>query len=107
MAMQAVTVVPKPQSWLRVTIWAPYSDLSARPIQFELRTNGRTRIAHDIAVAGPVSFAIEFEEPAVLEMRASRELMPNRSLQIAMSWHPDVPDGIDTDHVVRSGHALR
>ena len=106
MASQAVIVVPKAQRWLRVTVWAPYADLSAQPVVFELRANGRTMLSRDIDTTGPVSFAVDIGEPAAIEMRASREVLPDRSLQIAMSWHDELPAGLPEEHIVHRGHAV-
>jgi hypothetical protein len=106
MGREALTVEPTQRHWLRLTVWAPYADLAAQPVTFELRVNGVTRLARGLATSGPVHFAVDLGgAPAAIELRASRELLPDRALQIAMSWHEQRPAGIADDDVVQREHA--
>jgi hypothetical protein len=104
-ATHAVTVVPVTHRWLRLTLWAPYPDLPAHPVAFQLEVNGRPVLTRDITSPGPVTFFVEMQSDpgAVLEMRVSRELTRDRALQIATTWHSDIRADVPSDHVVRLG----
>jgi hypothetical protein len=101
MAAEALSVMPASGRWLRLTVWAPYPDVATRPVQLELRVNGRL-VTREMTTPGPLSVFIEASVPNVLvELRASRELMPDRSLQVATQWRQDLPHDATEDMVVR------
>lgn len=103
MGIRALWVRPSAERWLRLTVTAPSPDVNARPVQFELHVHGRRPVARTIGNNAPVGFFIDASSSATLmmELRASREFLPGRALQIATSWHPVVPQGVPDDQVIR------
>ena len=103
MGREALTVMPAQGRWLRLTFWAPYADVTERPIAVDLRVDGgaagRTL---QIDESGPISFFVNAASARamMLELHASRELMPDRSLQVATSWHPDLPRDTSQDAII-------
>jgi hypothetical protein len=67
----------------------------------ELRLDGSGPVTRDITTESPLSLYLEIADAAtLLELRASRELMPDRALQVATTWHTSVPSGTPADHVL-------
>ena len=99
----AVTVMPTKDRWLRLTVWAPYSDLTADPVELTLKVNGEQTRTRRIDNEGPVSFFIESPgSAAMLEFHASRQLIPGRALQIATTWHSAVRHEVPADQIIAS-----
>lgn len=102
MATHAVSVLPAERRWLRLTVWAPYADVAKRPVTLDVRIDGERSLAREMTAPGPVTLFIEASSPAtMLELRSSRELMPDRALQIATSWSDGLTHSVPEDRVLR------
>lgn len=101
MARHAVLVTPAKSHWLRITFWAPYSDIARQPVELTLAANGSAPVTRHLFAEGPTSFYVEAADKAgMVELRASRELFPDRALQVATTWHTSLPSGTPADHVL-------
>ena len=106
MGRRAVWVLPASARWLRLSIWAPYPDIRSNAVDLEVRVNGSETISTKLSTSGPTALFVEVTGAAgVLEMRASRELLPGRALQLAASWHREVPPSVEEDKIFRHGAA--
>jgi hypothetical protein len=103
-AKRAVVVMPVPNRWLQVTVWAPHADVQSRPVIVRIGLNGQQVVEHTISDYQPVSYFLQMPEDTrwtLLEISGSRDVQPERALQVAMAWKRELPSGVPHDRVVQ------
>jgi hypothetical protein len=103
MATHALWVLPAKDRWLRLTVWAPHGDLASRPVRFDIQVNADATRSRTLLDERPSSIYIDTTRARalMLELNATRELTTGRALQIATSWHADLPRDVPEEYVIR------
>ena len=100
---RAVSVLPTAGPWLQLTIWAPHSDVATRPVSYTVSLNERPVIVREARDRDPQTYYLQMPRDhrfVMLEFDASRELQPDRALQIATTWLGGVPAGAPPERVI-------
>ncbi len=103
-ASRAVAVVAVPNRWLKLTFWAPHLDVGSNPVTLRVGLNRRGVIEHSLSSHEPVTYYLEMPENArwaLIEVSASREIRPDRALQVATAWLRELPRDASPEQVVR------
>lgn len=101
---RAVAVWPISGPWLRLTLWAPHADVTARPVRYRVLLDGREIIARDARDRDPQTYYVQAprgERLMMLDFRVSREASRDRALQVATAWVAGAPAGTPPDRVIR------
>jgi hypothetical protein len=104
-ARRTVAVLPIQAPWLQLTIWAAHSDVATRPVEYTVVMGGREVIAQTVSDREPRTFYLQMPDGvrvAMIELHASRDVQPDRALQIATTWRPDAPANAPPDRVIRN-----
>jgi hypothetical protein len=100
---RAVAVWPIAGPWLQLTLWAPHADVATRPVGYRVLVDGREIITREVSDRSPQTYYVQAprgERLLMLEFRASREMNPDRALQIATAWVARVPAGTPPDRTI-------
>jgi hypothetical protein len=100
---RAVAVWPISGPWLQLTVWAPHTDVATRPVSYRVLLDCRDIITREVGDRSPQSYYVQAprgERWLMLEFRGSREVNPDRALQIATAWVAGVPAGAPPDRVI-------
>jgi len=117
-AARAVGVMPVPDRWLQLTMWAPHADVATDPVIVEIWVTPRRVLQHALSSQEPVSYFLQIPEGAewtMLELSASRSVRgprhadsawwggfrEGRAIQIATKWHRDVPENVSAERIIR------
>jgi hypothetical protein len=102
-AQRAVAVLRTGGPWLQLTIWALHPDAETRPVEYRIWLEGRDVIRVEARSGDPVTYYLRMpadSDVAFIEVHASRELHPDRALQVATTWLREVPPGVEPGRIV-------
>lgn len=102
-AGRALEVLRVGNRWLRITVWAPHPDIASRPVTLNVAVNDRRVVTYTLNTSQPVTYYVATPDArfALLEMEVSREMRPDRALQVATAWLPEPPATAPSTQIIR------
>jgi hypothetical protein len=93
-ATRAAWVLPVPNRYLQITLWAASPDVAARPVTVRVSLNGQQHIDRTLTSQEPSTFVLEMPDGArwaLVELGASNEWQRDKAVQVAIMWMREKP----------------
>ena len=88
-ASHAVWVIPVPNRYLQMTLWALNPDVAARPVNVRVSVNGQQTVDRTLTTHDPSTLSLEMPDGArwaLVELDVSHQWQRDKAVQVATVW---------------------